>query len=138
MHFMPELYRSAYEFIEYYPEQSLLRHVVTREGQHMSWEDARHDMLQLANIVRQTKPEKILVDAVHFNMPVFKEMQEWLNANLIVAFNEVHLKKWAIIVPTQFLAQVSIEQTMAANPMNTFEAQYFEDEVEARLWLNIN
>ncbi|HYE55096.1 MAG TPA: hypothetical protein VD996_09645 [Chitinophagaceae bacterium] len=134
---MQELHRSAYEFIEFYPEQSLVKYVVTRESRDMVWPDMQHALLQFARILRQTKPENVLVDAVHFEHLLFKDMQKWINDNLIIAMNEVKLKKWAIIVPHQFLTQVSIEQTMAANPSNTFEAQYFEEEEEARLWLDL-
>lgn len=135
---MPELYRSVHQFIEYYPEYSLIKRVLTGQRENINWPQVQHEWLEYATLVQTYKPEKILVDASQFDFLLLKEMQEWINRHVINIFNDINLKKWAIIIPPQFLNQVSIEQTMEANPDNTFETQYFEAESEALLWLHIN
>ena len=132
---MSELYRSAYQLIEYFPEYSLIKRVLMDHPQNMGRPGFDQEWLEYAKAIRLHKPENILVDARTFNFIIPKEVQDWINQHVITVFNEVQLKKWAIIIPLQFLNQVSIEQTIEANPGNTFEVQYFEHEEEATQWL---
>lgn len=132
---MQELYRSAYQRIEYEPAYSLLKRVLTVKEDHNTWPEHRLEWQEYASLVRNYQPENIFVDATEFDFLILKEMQEWINENVIAVFNDINLKKWAIVVPPRFLHQVSIEQTIEANPLNTFKTQYFETEQEAMDWL---
>jgi phage pi2 protein 07 len=133
---MPELYRSAYQAIEYLPKYSLIKQVLTGKTKDMTWDQYQKELLSFSEIVKLHKPHKILVNATEFQFLIMKDMQDWIDRNLIASFNQVGLQKWAVIIPPQFLVQVSIEKTMAINPSNTFEAQYFENEQEAMQWLS--
>lgn len=135
---MPELYRSVYQSIEYYPEYSILKRVLQPHPENMGHPGFQHEWLEYAKTIRDQQPKYILVNARNFNFLILKEMQEWINQHVVSVFNEVGLKKWAVVIPPQFLHQVSIEQTIEANPGNTFEIQYFEAEEEAMLWLQGN
>ena len=133
---MPELYRSAYQRIEYDPAYSLLKRVLTVQAESTNWPEHLFEWQEYVLLVRNYQPENIFVDATEFHFLLLKEMQEWINQNVIAVFNDIRLKKWAIVVPPQFMHQVSIEQTIEANPSNTFETQYFESEDEAIEWLH--
>jgi hypothetical protein len=133
---MPELLRSAHQVIEYIPEYSMIKRVISGRRETINWPEHQQEWLDYADLLRTYKPENILVDARRFDYLFFKDMQKWINENVIKVFNEIGLKKWAIVIPPQFLNQVSIEQTIEANPFNTFEARYFETEPEALRWLN--
>lgn len=132
---MPELYRSAYQRIEYDPSSSLLKRVLTVKADADAWPEHQLEWQQYAALVSNYKPEKIIVDARQFDCIIHKEMQEWINSNVITVYNDIRLQKWAIVIPPKFLHQVSIEQTIEANPANTFKTQYFETENEAIEWL---
>lgn len=132
---MPELYRSAYQRIEYDPQYSLLKRVLTVTAETDPWPEHQLEWQEYASFVRDYQPENIFVDATKFNFLIHKEMQEWINRNIITVFNDIRLKKWAIVIPVQFLQQVSIEQTMEDHPHNTFKTQYFEKAQEALDWL---
>src|SRR5215213_2770723 len=123
---MPELYRSAYQRIEYEPEYSLLKRVLTVQADQHNWPEHQVEWQEYASLVRNYQPESIFVDAREFRFLLLKDMQEWINRNVIAVYNDINLKKWAIVIPPQFLQQVSIEQTIDANPSNTFKTQYFE------------
>ena len=132
---MPELYRSAYQRIEYDPEYSLLKRVLTVTANGYSWPEHQLEWQEYASLVRNYKPENIFVDASRFDFLLKREMQEWINRNVIAIYNDISLRKWAIVVPPQFLQQVGIEQTIDANPANVFKTKYFEKENEAMDWL---
>lgn len=132
---MPELYRSAYQRIEFDPESSLLKRVLTVQADNDNWPEQQVEWQQYASLVRNYQPESIIVDARKFEFLLLRDMQEWINRNVIAVYNDIKLKKWAIVIPPQFLQQVSIEQTIEANPSNTFKTEYFESEQEALDWL---
>lgn len=132
---MPELYRSAYQRIEYDPVYSLLKRVLTVKEGTNPWPEHQLEWQEYASLVRNYQPENIFVDATRFNFLIHKEMQDWINRNIVAVFNDIRLKKWAIVIPPQFLHQVGIEQSMEDHPSNTFKTQYFETEQEALEWL---
>ena len=132
---MPELYRSAYQRIEYDPKYSLLKRVLTVTEGTEPWPEHQLEWQEYASLVRNYQPENIFVDATGFNFLIRKEMQEWIHKNIVAVFNDIRLKKWAIVIPPQFLHQVGIEKSMEDNPSNTFKMQYFESAQEALDWL---
>jgi hypothetical protein len=135
---MSELYRSVYQSIEFFPEHSILKRVLHPHSGNMGRPGFQHEWLEYAKTIRQQHPQYILVNARDFDFLILKEMQQWINDHVISVYNEIGLKKWAVVIPPQFLHQVSIEQTIEANPDNNFEVQYFETEEEAMRWLQNN
>lgn len=132
---MIELYSSLYQSIQFFPEYALLKRVLHSHPEDMDRNDFRHEWLEYAKAIRSHQPQHILVNASRFNFLIVGELQQWINENIISVFNEVGLKKWALVFPPQFLQQVSIEQTIEANPKNNFAIHYFETEEEAMHWL---
>jgi hypothetical protein len=132
---MPELLRSKHQVIEYIPEHSIIKRVLTGGRDTINWPEHQQEWLEYARLLHTYKPRNILVDARQFDYLLLKDIQDWINSNVIKVFNDIGLKKWAMLIPPQFLNQVSIEQTMEANPSNTFESRYFEAEPEALRWL---
>jgi hypothetical protein len=45
------------------------------------------------------------------------------------------LRKYAIIVSQEMVAQLSIEQTMEESQASNFQVRYFDDSEEAMRWL---
>jgi hypothetical protein len=132
---LQELYRSAYQRIEYEPEYSLIKRVLTVNPHNHSWPEHRLEWQEYASLVRNYQPENIFVDARRFDFILPKEMRDWINSNVIAVFNDIKLKKWAILVPPHFLHQVSIEEAIDTNPANVFATEYFESEQEAMDWI---
>ena len=132
---MPELYRSVHQHIEYYPEYSLIKRVLTGQSPNESWPEQQQDWLEYARLVRAHQPRYVLVNSKHYDLLPVKDIQEWINYHVISAYNDVQLEKWAMVIPPQFLQQVAIEQTIEANPKNTFEVRYFENEYDALQWI---
>lgn len=135
---MIELYRSVYQSIEFFPEYSIMKRVLHSHPENMGRPGFHNEWLEYAKTIRDKQPKYILVNARNFDFLILKEMQQWINEHVISVFNEIGLQKWAIVIPPQFLHQVSIEQTIEANPDNNFEVRYFETEEEAMHWLQGN
>lgn len=131
----PELFRSAHQHIEYYPEYSLIKRVLMGQLSHKDWPEQQQDWLEYAGLIRTYKPRNVLVNARQYDFLPGKDIQEWINYHVVSAYNEVKLEKWAMVIPPQFLQQVAIEQTIEANPRNEFEVRYFESEYDALQWI---
>jgi hypothetical protein len=135
---MPELYRSVHQHIEYYPEYSLIKRVLTGQAHNKNWPDQQEEWLEYVRLVRLHRPRNVLINAKHSELLPIREIQDWINYHVITAYNDVQLEKWAMVIPPEFLQQVAIEQTMEANPKNTFEIKYFESEYDALQWILSN
>lgn len=77
----------------------------------------------------------ILVDMVEFYFAVEPEVQEWMSENIFKSFVKANYTKIAFIVSSDFLTQVSVEQTMNTEGGQQFQNHYFDDVDEALKWL---
>jgi hypothetical protein len=75
------------------------------------------------------------VDARKFEFVILKDMQGWIQENIISVLNQVGVQKWAVISTPEFVSQVSIEQTIESKRNNIFKAEYFDSEEDAMRWL---
>ncbi len=132
---MPEIYRSPIHVLYYYPEIKLFKQIFTERSGNMNWPEYKRELTALAEQVQQYNPHLILVDARHFRFIIVREMQDWINDNVIEILKRVGVQKWAVIATTQFVSQVSLEQTIELRRDNSFQAQYFDREQDALDWL---
>ncbi len=72
----------------------------------------------------------------NFRFTIVPDVQTWVDKEVFPRFLAVGLKRYALIMSTQIVSQISIEQTMEEGAGNEFQTRYFDDEIEARKWLN--
>lgn len=87
-------------------------------------------------IIEEHKPQKQLIDYSDFSQAISPEMQTWINENLIYPAIKAGLKKNAIIISKDKLAQISVEQTMdEIHGLKVFN-KYYDNKEDAINWLN--
>jgi hypothetical protein len=101
----------------------------------MAWSEYQQELAKTAEYVSNYRPSLLLFDAREFDFVILKDMQCWIQDNIISVLNEVGIQKWAVITTPEFISQVSIEQTIEAKKNNNFQAQYFDTEEDAMNWL---
>ncbi|HAI77152.1 MAG TPA: hypothetical protein DCM08_12985, partial [Microscillaceae bacterium] len=62
-------------------------------------------------------------------------LQSWVDQEIFPQFVQAGLRKYAIIVSQEMVAQLSIEQTMEESQASNFQVRYFDDSEEAMRWL---
>jgi hypothetical protein len=132
---MIEIYHSLIHNLFYLPDKHLLKQVFTEKSKSMNWPQYQHELVKTTEFLNKYHPSLLLVDARNFDFVILKEMQGWIQENVISVLNEVGVQKWAVISTPEFVSQVSIEQTIESKRNNIFQAEYFDSEDEAMRWL---
>ncbi len=102
-------------------------------GEYISDEDFQEKMQEIAKFARVMKPKAFLANTIDFDYTITPEMQEWHNNLLFPIFEEIGLRKLALLVPTDLFTQVSIQQ--AYDETQALQMLFFDDETEALNWL---
>ena len=132
---MIEIYQSLILHLFYSPDTHLLKQVFKEESKWMDWPQYQRELAKTAEYVSSYRPSLLLVDAREFAFVILKDMQGWIQENVISVIKEAGIQKWAVISTPEFISQVSIEQTIEGKRDNNFQAQYFDKEEDAMNWL---
>ncbi len=130
-----ELYKSKYQVIEYNENDRMLRKAWTTQTELMSEEDFKSEVLKIAECLESVKPYRMCDNTQNFTFPISPELQTWVNTQIFPRFIAAGLIRYALIVSEEFIAQISIEQTMEEGEGRKFTVQYFNSEESAKVWL---
>jgi len=75
-----------------------------------------------------------LLDTTSFGFTISPTVQIWVAENILPKLSKGGMKKVAFLVSTDFIAQLSIEQTMEEKVLD-FLVSYFDQQSEALAWL---
>lgn len=94
---------------------------------------------KITQIIQTQKPEKWLGDTRNFAKPVTPALQEWIATELSPLWVEAGLKKMAMILPAELIANLSIQQAVeeiaGVKEISIFETRYFDNIPDAKTWL---
>jgi len=101
----------------------------------MREEDYRNLFLKYMEAVQQTKPQNIIIDALNARYPISVELQHWINSMIFPVYEKLAIKKMAIIMSEDFIAQLSFEQVAEQIELPGFEISYFVNINKALTWI---
>lgn len=120
---------------DYDADKKLLDQVWINNSAAMTTEDFKSVMLAYADLYKKYDINCVLVDSRQMRFLVEPEIQEWVNANIIVMIASF-LKKIAFLLSSDIFEEVAIKQAMEEQKDGLpFQTKYFADEQEARQWL---
>ena len=102
--------------------------------ENMNADDFKREMLIFVEKCEQYKPKRELVYLLDMKYGIVPQDQEWMNINVFPKYKNI-IKRMAFLMPTDLLAQMSVEQTMEEETGQGFTQAYFDNEEEARKWL---
>lgn len=80
----------------------------------------------------------LVINAQHFGFPITPDIQEWVATQIVPQAIAAGLSKMAFVMSSDFIAQLSIEQTMEeAKEKAAFEMRYFDSEDKAITWFGV-
>ena len=101
----------------------------------------RSTILIITEIIQDKGVKKWLGEATEYAYTISNELQEWLSQDINKAWVYAGLEKMAIIVPTDYITQISVQLSIEEIEENqvtqNFTTQYFDDMMEALSWLAI-
>jgi len=132
------LYNSKYQKIWFDEPLDALSNSWTEESREMSNEEFKEENLNWLALFEKYQPKNILADTRTYYFIITIKMQDWHAENIFSKLITFNPKKMAMIVSSDFFAQISIEQTIEEGEEKSpteFQTRYFGDEKEAQLWL---
>ncbi|WP_375562887.1 STAS/SEC14 domain-containing protein [Bernardetia sp. OM2101] len=129
------IYESNYLQIDSVAEQHLLELTWLPATADMTSEEYKDEHVNLLKFMLEQKTKRVLGNIKQLGFVVSPEVQEWMNENIFAPVMEKGFSKLAIVMSTEFLAQLSIEQAMEEEVGQQIITKYFDDKEEAREWI---
>jgi hypothetical protein len=122
------------------PEGSLIaRMAVHPATERLTREDFKQDLLAMCQAMEGHTMEGILGDNRQQRFTIDLETQQWLGRVIYGKFIALGIRKMAMLMPQEFMAQLSVEQTFdeirGQNGELLMQLALFDDEAEAQAWL---
>lgn len=130
-----EAYKSTFQTIRVYEDLKLLAKEWTTDTEYMSEQKFKEEVEKIAEVAEKYKVEKFHDNTTNFLFPISPELQTWVNESIFTRFIAAGLKKYALIVSKEMIAQLSIEQTMEEENASNFQVKYFDSPEKASEWL---
>lgn len=138
---MQTLYKSKYSEHHYDIETNTLHSNWFEETKNMKNEDFKKEIEEWLRVSKEVKPTKIYDYCVNFVYSINNEEQVWMAHTLNPGWIEAGVKKYAHIVPQEFIANLSVDlmfdEFFLMKLENQFEIKHFADEQQkqAKEWL---
>lgn len=130
-----EAYKSTFQTIRVYEDLKLLAKEWTTDTEYMSEQKFKEEVEKIAEVAEKYKVEKFHDNTTNFLFPISPELQTWVNESIFTRFIAAGLRKYALIVSKEMIAQLSIEQTMEEDNASNFQVKYFDSPEKASEWL---
>jgi hypothetical protein len=124
--------------LDFDKDRHILRTIWKSETENMTEEEYFDVFLQLADIVKTHNVKYWFGDTREFRKAISLNLQEWVANTLNPKLSETELRKMALLVPSELIAMLSLEQSIdeinAAKKTESYEIQYFDSEQAALNW----
>jgi len=132
---MIEVLRTKYDVIYVDEANRIVKNEWSTDTIDMNWEEFKTELLTLKEIVVNNNTYGILGDTSGLRYGILPEQQDWIAQNYFPEVIAAGLKKYGIIVSTDLVTELSVEQTIDENQNAPFATQYFDNQEEAYQWL---
>jgi|688.fasta_scaffold25474_3 hypothetical protein len=113
-------------------DNNILKNEWKEKTETMTLEDFQEAVQNHAGFVIEHRCLNLLVDTRNFKYTIPEENNEWTEKELNPRYHKLGVKKFAFIMPAEYLAYV--KDTPAKD--GKFASRYFADENEAVAWLS--
>jgi hypothetical protein len=134
---MQIIHQSPYFIVSYHEAQGIFESS-WQNSQELTSTIFKKEMLVYVELVKKYKPTQYLVDDHDNKFVISIELQDWVNEYIFPHTMHEAVKKFALVVPQEIFAQISLEQTIETGEENIkkIPTQYFSNREAAMQWLN--
>ncbi len=134
-----EITKNEYFSLEWYAEKSLLIYTAFPKSEEMTSEDLKAGFVAVCEFMEQNHPKFFLSDSSQQFSMIPPDVQKWIADNVYPRWYLAGLKKLAIVIPSELLANLSIQQAVdeveEIKDASAYEIRYFENLNTAQEWL---
>lgn len=136
-----EIFKNKYYSLSFYQSYSRLVYLAFPQTEEMSEEELKEGFIKTSEIMEELKPNFFLSDSRQQFSVITPEMQIWIAENIYPRWHHAGLQKLAIVIPTELIANLSIQQTVdeveVAKKSGGYEIRYFDSDKVAKNWLTL-
>ncbi|OJJ18467.1 hypothetical protein BKI52_22900 [marine bacterium AO1-C] len=132
---MKILHQSNFYQIRYEEQHQLIHYYHPAATFDMTPAQYLEELKVIIKYTREYQPKVGLGDLRDFQFIITPDLQEWIDEHLYPITQEIKLQKHAVLLPPEFVVQLSVKQALEINPNKVFETRFFTNEQEARQWL---
>ena len=107
----------------------------TMETEYMTDEEFREIQIIYNNCNVDCRLQRTLLDTQNLRFLIGVETQQWLAEKLYPRAIEAGMKRVAVVVSEEIIAQLSVEQAIQEDKTDAFQTQYFDSREDASTWL---
>lgn len=130
-----EVYKSAYWAIFYDEEWKLLTPVWNNNSENLTEDEYKAEMENYVELVEKHGPKQLLIDCREFYFPIAPTVQEWIDKTIFPRVLAVGVRHVAIVIPSELIANLSVQQAMEESEGAKFTTRYFDNSEDAKQWL---
>lgn len=130
-----EVYKSTYWTIFYEKGEQLLIPIWSSSSSNMTKDVYKAEMKNYLQVVEEYEPTRLLIDCREFYFPIEPEIQEWIDKNIFPKVLNVGVKYVAIVIPSELIANLSVQQAMEEQEGLKFTTRYFDNREDAKKWV---
>jgi len=130
-----EIYKSIYQTITYEHELSCLENIWALKTEDISDDGFRSEIIKFRDCIEQYKPKYLIGNVNELRFGISPDFQNWIVENLFAKIVEWGVKKYAVLVSTDILTQLSVEQTIEEEKTGAFATRYFDNRQTAVEWI---
>lgn len=133
---MKTVYIGRFMYIEYDEANSVMLSRWDKSDQ-MTEDDFRSEMIEYKNFAVAHKVRNYLVDNRAMYFAISPALQVWVNENIFPFTMHPEARKFAIVMPEDFIAQISLEQTIeeGEKTIGAVKTRYFDSLEKAHSWI---
>ena len=106
------------------------------KSEEMSDQDFKNEMEKELEYVEKFQIKHYLIDTLNFRFIINPDLQSWADTYVNTKLDELGLKKLAYVVSQDYIAHLSITQTMSESVKQNYQTNFFASLEEAEAWLS--
>lgn len=135
-----EVFRNTFSYIDYDVDKQLVQQVWLPDSDLMGDNDYYTMQNQLVDILEKYPYKYLLVNSLHMNFIIHPALQSWTAEHIGPRFVASGMKAMAFVVPKEFMADISLKQTLDDTPdpkgrRNPTPTRFFPSVKTAVNWL---
>lgn len=135
---MKELvYESHFQKISFSEEDAIFE-IEWENTVELEDETYRQEAQNQAQVYEKYNGKGLLIDTSNFVFGIVPETQEWVADFIIPKVNQAGITHVATLVSSDFIAQLSIEQSIDEDDKSLIVHKLFDKKTEAYNWLKVN
>ncbi len=134
-----ELYKNVFFSLTFDQANSILIYVGFAQSMFMTDDETKAGFLKSCEFMEQYRPDYYLSDTRQQKLVLDPDMQEWIAQHVYPRWHRAGLKKLAVVIPEEMVANISLHQAVdeiaEVKVGDTYEIQFFDSTATAKEWL---